>query len=328
MNEIVIFLIIIIVIVICVSSILSFGGAAYEIYKLLQINIPFIDYRFRTVKPLGCSVDQQLDAGLCYPFCDQGYSGIGPLCWPNCPPGYTDTGAQCTKKSYGRGVGVPLICSPDEDLDGGLCYPKCANGFSGVGPVCWQNCPPGFPDGGTLCGKPPSYGRGAGYWSQNDCQSSEQTICQKWGLLWYPDCATSFYNTGCCICTPYCPAGMTNFGAFCQKGSYGRGAGVPVHACPPGYEKSGELCYPVCQAGYTGEGPVCWQECPEDVNPKYKGMFIDTGFQCTKISKGRGAGVPIHACPPNYDKIGLLCYGPCDDPNFPIPDGIYCKKYQ
>ena len=34
-----------------------------------------------------------------------------------------------------------------------LCYPNCAAGYTGVGPVCWQQCRPGFTDEGALCGK-------------------------------------------------------------------------------------------------------------------------------------------------------------------------------
>ena len=44
------------------------------------------------------------------------------------------------KNSYGRGAGIVMICAPDEDQDGALCYPKCRDGYHGVGPVCWQGC--------------------------------------------------------------------------------------------------------------------------------------------------------------------------------------------
>jgi hypothetical protein len=30
-------------------------------------------------------------------------------------------------------------CSEDQELDGALCYPKCKDGFHGVGPVCWAD---------------------------------------------------------------------------------------------------------------------------------------------------------------------------------------------
>ena len=73
-------------------------------------------------------------------------------------------------KSYGRGVGEPLGCADNEEMNAGLCYPKCQVGYKGVGPVCLlESCPSGFRDDGALCGKPESYGRGAGYaWQIGD----------------------------------------------------------------------------------------------------------------------------------------------------------------
>jgi len=32
-------------------------------------------------------------------------------------------------------------CNRDEDKDGALGYPKCKTGYTGVGPVCWQDNP-------------------------------------------------------------------------------------------------------------------------------------------------------------------------------------------
>merc|ERR1712083_225360 len=29
-------------------------------------------------------------------------------------------------------------CCPGWELDGALCYPQCAGGFTGIGPVCWR----------------------------------------------------------------------------------------------------------------------------------------------------------------------------------------------
>jgi hypothetical protein len=92
---------------------------------------------------------RQYDAGLCYPFCQEGFYGVGPVCWQSCPSGYVDDGAFCrqpkplhifAKATYGRGVGAPMGCAPHLQMDAGLCYPKCADGFYGVGPVCWRAC--------------------------------------------------------------------------------------------------------------------------------------------------------------------------------------------
>ena len=72
-----------------------------------------------------------------------------------------------------RGVGKPISeCSTDQEQNGWLCYPKCVQGYHGVGPVCWQDCPAGFYEGGVVCIKPEPYGRGVGYaiWSQEKCE--------------------------------------------------------------------------------------------------------------------------------------------------------------
>lgn len=120
-----------------------------------------------------CDPGWELDGALCYPTCDNGYTGVGPVCWEkdcdsgytdygatctynhglptscdmdwftcNCPHGYVDAGLFCaaktyTKSSYGRGAGVVPHCGSGEEKDGALCYPKCEAGYKGVGPVCW-----------------------------------------------------------------------------------------------------------------------------------------------------------------------------------------------
>ena len=111
-----------------------------------------------------CHDGFEQDAGLCYPPCKQAtpsFYGVGPVCWQHCEPGWVDEGALCrkdgsietvAKKSYGRGVGTPLVCADDEDEDAALCYTQCRAGFAGNGPVCWVRCPTSDPtNGGALC---------------------------------------------------------------------------------------------------------------------------------------------------------------------------------
>jgi hypothetical protein len=166
-------------------------------------------------------------------------------------------------KTTTRGVGVPMVCGPDEEQDGALCYPQCSEGFTGVGPVCWQNCPAGFRDDGAFCAKPQPYGRGAGYalWDKDKC-TAENGNCEQVDLMFYPVCQAGYVAFGANICTPQCPAGMPDMGVSCTKQSSTRTAGVPLHACPAGTEKdeTGALCYPSCPAGYKGVGPVCWEQ--------------------------------------------------------------------
>jgi hypothetical protein len=94
------------------------------------------------VAPDECA-DGHLDAGLCYPACQAGYYGVGPVCWQSCPAGYADEGAVCarnakvgsvnsatpvTKGSYGRGAGtIPTRCSGGREYDAGLCYAKTSS---------------------------------------------------------------------------------------------------------------------------------------------------------------------------------------------------------
>ena len=48
--------------------------------------------------PLTCKADEEYDAGLCYPLCEHGANGVGPVCWGNCPEGTVDCGgALCLK---------------------------------------------------------------------------------------------------------------------------------------------------------------------------------------------------------------------------------------
>jgi len=182
--------------------------------------------------------------------------------------------AFCYKQSYGRGVGVPLsTCSPDQQLNGLLCYPKCKDGYGGAGPACWQNCPSGFRDDGAFCAKPAAYGRGAGYpWkfgdSLNDngmrgrCEDAHgRGNCEKDGAIFYPKCKPGFNKVGCCICSPNCQGGMVDIGVSCTKQTYTRGAGYPMK-CAAGQQEDAGLCYTPCNANYSGVGPVCWQGCP------------------------------------------------------------------
>ena len=174
----------------------------------------------------------------------------------------------CWVKAYGRGVGGPIhTCRKDLDKSGWLCYPKCQQGYTGVGPVCWQNCPANFRDDGAFCYKnKKAYGRGTGHFSKENCENKEHSECEKWGLLWYPKCISGFHNVACCICSADCEDGMTDIGISCAKKSYGRGAGYPL-TCETEEDYYLGLCYEhKCKDNYSGIGPVCWQQCPAGYN--------------------------------------------------------------
>lgn len=63
--------------------------------------------------------------------------------------------SQCHRDSYGRGAGVPTSdCLTSEEREGSICYPKCRDGYKGIGPVCWETCQSPFDDTGAFCMKP------------------------------------------------------------------------------------------------------------------------------------------------------------------------------
>lgn len=98
--------------------------------------------------------------------------------------------------------------------------------------VSWRGakaCPGGFRDDGAYCYKPAPYGRGAGYpWHFGDPFNASGMFarcerdwgrgnCEEYGLIVYPKCRAGFHNVGANICSPDCPAGMTDIGISCQK---------------------------------------------------------------------------------------------------------------
>jgi hypothetical protein len=245
----------------------------------------------------------QIQDGLCYPSCLSGFVGAGPVCWQQCKPEFADDGATCrkdavvhAKPSKGRGVGnAPSGCGPGKELDAGLCYQKCEQGYRGIGPVCWGSCEPGYHDDGATCRRDVhiyakgSYGRGVG--TVMPCGGDEEGDA---GLC-YKRCREGYHGVGP-VCWGTCTSGYHDDGGTCRrdthiygKPSHTRGVGVAPTVCPPGQELAAGLCYPQCQSGYHGVGPVCWGTCEAD--------YHDDGATCrkdptiyAKSSYGRGIG--------------------------------------
>jgi hypothetical protein len=84
-----------------------------------------------------------------------------------------------------------------------------------------NTCPAGFRDDGFRCGKPPSYGRGVGCAKQETCLAEAKPLgtssCEQIGLLFYPNCKPGFHSSGCCTCSPDCPAGWEDAHDSCLK---------------------------------------------------------------------------------------------------------------
>jgi len=58
------------------------------------------------------------------------------------------------KDTYGRGVGTPMVCGPDKERKGALCYPKCREGYKSSALECEGSCPPGSKNTGLTCLQP------------------------------------------------------------------------------------------------------------------------------------------------------------------------------
>lgn len=82
------------------------------------------------------------------------------------------------KDTYGRGVGTPMVCGPNKERKGELCYPKCREGYKSSALECEKSCPPGSKNTGLTCLQPihafiPSNKSSnpfeAGFYQRRDC---------------------------------------------------------------------------------------------------------------------------------------------------------------
>ncbi|KAF0716702.1 Aste57867_2710 [Aphanomyces stellatus] len=220
----------------------------------------------------------------------------------------------CRRRLIPRGIGaIPQQkCIDGEEVSMGLCYPTCKSEFEGVaGFVCRkQGCGgvDGASDLGTSCTKPAGYGRGVGFVSESKCSLAESGSygCEKNGLLWYPKCKPGFHAFGCCICTPDCPVGSHDDGAFCRKESYFR-AGTNRAECEPNKEKSLGLCYPPCQANQDSVGPICSPQCQGNAPFNCGGLFCSSSLAtCAEAVVevvGSGAKIALSAIAQDYTGV-------------------------
>ena len=236
-----------------------------------------------------CPNNLVYENGLCYTPCQSGYKGVGHACVANCPPNTKDLGStMCQKDTYVRGPGVaPTNCPLGQANIAGTCYPNCPNNYVGVDTVCWGACPKYFTDNGLSCQKPPSYGRGVGHVTQQQCEQSGDRAktngCEHYLGLWYPKCDPNFRSVGCCVCAPFCPAGFHDNGSECTKPSIAR-SGTPSTTCNTGFELDSGLCYPACKPGFKATGTMCAAVCND--------LTQDTGLDCFKKSYQRSPGIP------------------------------------
>lgn len=112
-----------------------------------------------------------------------------------------------------QATGYACTCPAGQEMQAGLCYPRCAAGWTGEGPVCWQACASGFTDTGWFCHR------------DSSIIKADTSKCP-----WYNKCGL---GSSC----SKCPSGYSNDGCTCRRDayiyaqpSYGRGAGT-VPSC-------------------------------------------------------------------------------------------------
>jgi hypothetical protein len=227
---------------------------------------------FRTGKK--CPDGLEWGGKICYPPCKKGYVSDGAtLCYKKYPEfdhgnGQSHTLLTITKNSKAM-PGVPVnTCSSDNDeFQNGLCYTKCAEGYSGNGPVCWRDCE----------------------------EIAVAGLCKK-------QCATGYHDVGG-VCWKVCPEGYRDDGATCRnptnahiigkhsyvaktfvRHSYGRGVGKPAQCSADSNEITAGLCYKPCPSGYSRQTiGVCAQDCPAGAR--------DFGVGCSREMYSRGSGI-------------------------------------
>jgi hypothetical protein len=164
-------------------------------------------YRLFALTPDTCPAGFDLDAGLCYPPCEPGYIGKGPVCW-----------AETTNIGVGKPVGLEP-CPPGWSNDGLTCRQpiRCASGWKFFTEGCSGGRVVGRLNGGGICDYPSNRGE-LPSWLVDKSNPKNY-------IATHPDRVDG-------MCYKQCPADKPNhvpgMPYLCMKGtrlSYGRGVG-------------------------------------------------------------------------------------------------------
>jgi hypothetical protein len=164
-------------------------------------------YRVFALTPDTCPAGFDLDAGLCYPPCEPGYIGKGPVCW-----------AETTNIGVGKPVGLEP-CPPGWSNDGLTCRQpiRCASGWKFFTEGCSGGRVVGRLNGGGICDYPSNRGE-LPSWLVDKSNPKNY-------IATHPDRVDG-------MCYKQCPADKPNhvpgMPYLCMKGtrlSYGRGVG-------------------------------------------------------------------------------------------------------
>jgi hypothetical protein len=164
-------------------------------------------YRVFATWPDTCPAGFEYDAGLCYPACEPGYKGVGPVCW-----------AETTNIGVGKPVGLEP-CPPGWSNDGLTCRQpiRCATGWKFFTEGCSGGRVVGRLNGGGICDYPSNRGE-LPSWLVDKSNPKNY-------IATHPDRVDG-------MCYKKCPADKPNhvpgMPYLCMKGdrlSYGRGVG-------------------------------------------------------------------------------------------------------
>jgi len=166
-------------------------------------------------------------------------------------------GIAAIKDTYGRGVGTPMVCGPDKERKGELCYPKCRTGPGGKtiyesrALECEGTCPTGTTNTGFTCLQSTSNRSHLAWTHRKHCYSKYD--------------GKGYLSRGASTCNAPCMEGYKRRSsalgsAFCDKprNRYSRAGDAKVpDKCPEGKVRDASLCYKPCKPGYRGNGPTC-----------------------------------------------------------------------
>lgn len=217
-----------------------------------------------------------------------------------------------TGKDVGTYFQTPATCDPKtESYDAGLCYKKCADGWTSDGAtLCYKNCPakgdPGFPNG----------------WEG----ASTLAYCEK-KTIYSTVGTTNTIPTGC-------SGTKTNYAGLCYDVPTGWKVTAPGfigQTCDSvwgttgvAYRDDGTGCWLDADSINTGVGVVPTPHCPDGYSPRGVGTasWCDNSPQwpwnlkTTSSTLTCPAGMSIKSglcyknCPAGYTQTGTTCYRP------------------
>jgi hypothetical protein len=159
--------------------------------------------RLFSTTPDTCPADRPvLDAGLCYPKCEEGYNGVGPVCWAG---------------THNRGGGqIPLTLGSCKD-----------SGYEGFNDFPWPH------ESAPFCEKPLKCATGWKFFTEG-CTGGivriKELFCRENRNPGFPD-----KYAGLCYrkCPDNKPRAVPGMGHLCFKGTRGLAYGRGVGSVPP-----------------------------------------------------------------------------------------------